>query len=66
MGFDLSSNMHIYYASDKHIYSFSSRTTYAFLALQIYSFFFLFMPKTVEIVHKCVLIQNTNANEVLS
>ena len=30
VGFELSSNMHMYYAFSKHAYSFSSRTTYLF------------------------------------
>ena len=31
VGFELSSNMHMYYAIDSHIYSFSFMTTYVFL-----------------------------------
>ena len=31
IGFELSSNMHMYYAFDNHTYPFSSMSTYVFL-----------------------------------
>ena len=40
-------------------------TTYVFLAWNAY-FLFLIYTNTVEIVHTCVCIQNTNVHEVLS
>ena len=52
VGFEISSNMHMYHASDNHIYSFSSMTTYLFLfGRYVYISFSLFMPVTFEIVH---------------
>ena len=62
--FELSSNMHMYYAFDNHIYSFSFRT-YAFLVWQT-SHFYLIYANTFEIVQTYVCIQNINAHEVLS
>ena len=40
-------------------------TTYLFLVWQTY-FFFLLYANTVEIVHTCIGMQNTNAHKVLS
>ena len=39
VGFELSSDMHKFYAFNSHIYLFSFMTTYIFLVLQIYYFF---------------------------
>ena len=41
VGFEFSSNMHMYYAFDNYIYSFSSVTTYVFLVWQTYFFHYL-------------------------
>ena len=65
VGFELSSNMHMYYAFDKHIYSFSSMSAYIFPVWQAY-FFFLIYASTFEIVHTCVSVKNTKGHKVLS
>ena len=52
VGFELSSNMHMYYAFDNHIHSFTSMTTHLYLGWQTISFS-LFLPVIIEIVHTC-------------
>ena len=52
VGFELNSNMPMYYAFDNHIYSISSVTTYIFLDLK--TFFSAFLPMTLDSVHTCV------------
>ena len=52
-GFELRSNMHIYYVSGNHIYCLSSMTTSVFLAWKTF-LISVFMSITLEIVHTCV------------
>ena len=66
-GFWLSSNMHMYYASDNHITDGLSH-----LWLLMYSLFGRpisfpsYLPIMFYVVHTCVLIINTNTHKVLS
>ena len=56
--------MHMHYVFGSHIYSLSSMATCVLLGRHIS--FSLFMPKSFEIVHTCVYIQNSDAHERLT
>ena len=55
-GFELSSNMHMYYAFGNLIYSFSSTVFYVFLLFRDVSFS-VFIPIAFETVHTWVSIK---------
>ena len=59
VGFELSSNMHMYYASGNHINTFSSvPLMYSWFGRHIY--FSLFMLINFNIILTCVSLHSTN------